>query len=198
MTNCWNCLNMNLKFGFLFAIILVGVPGTGVSADTNGKVPTTSTSTKLSQADAIQGVLRVTNEVRRAHGLSDLKLESRLNSAAQWMADDMATNKYFAHTDSMGRGLGERVPTFGYDEFLSLRENLAAGHYSPEEVVKAWMDSPSHKVNLLCAKVTEIGIGYTSDIKSQYGRYWVQEFGLPNSIDLERRASLANSSPGKK
>jgi len=185
---------MKLRLGILLAIAVTTIPGVANSEPKTGRTTTKSVQTKrLTTEEAIQGVLNFTNQVRKAHGLGVLKVETRLASAAQWMVQDMASNNYFSHTDSLGRGLGDRVPSFGYDEFLSIRENLAAGHETPEEVVQGWMDSPSHRENLLCPKVTEVGIGYVSDVNARYVRYWAQEFGRPNSIDMQRRVSIANA-----
>jgi uncharacterized protein YkwD len=39
-------------------------------------------------------------------------------------------------------------------------ENIAMGQRTPEEVVKAWMDSPGHRANILNNTYTHIGVGY--------------------------------------
>lgn len=125
----------------------------------------------------VQEILVLTNKERASYGLKPLRLNDHLTYAAQWMAEDMGEKNYFAHTDSYGRGIGERVPTFGYYNYAELRENLAAGQESAQEVVQAWMDSPGHRANLLSANCEEIGIAYYQNSSSKYKRYWVQEFG---------------------
>lgn len=127
----------------------------------------------------VQRVLDLTNAERAKYDLQPLKLNARLAAAADWMARDMAQHGYVGHTDSLGRSLAQRVPTFGYNNYAILRENLAGGHESAEEVVDAWMKSPGHRASILCNKSTEIGIAFFQDPTSKHRRYWVQEFGRP-------------------
>ncbi len=126
---------------------------------------------------AISRVVDLTNAERARFGLKPLRYDARLERAAQWMAEDMAIKGYFSHTDSMNRSIGQRVPTFGYENYRTLRENLAAGYRSPEEVVDGWMKSPGHRDAILCPKVEHIGIGYFTYDNSKFKVYWVQEFG---------------------
>ena len=58
-------------------------------------------------------------------------------------------------------------------------ENLAAGQESPEAVVVGWMNSASHRANVLHPLAKEIGIGYTvrSDDPTGYVTYYVMEVG---------------------
>lgn len=125
----------------------------------------------------IQQVVELTNRERARFGLRPLRYDERLERAAQWMAEDMAIKGYFSHTDSLNRSIGQRVPTFGYSNYQTLRENLAAGHRSPEEVVQGWMRSPGHRDAILCPKCEHIGVGFFYMEESKYKTYWVQEFG---------------------
>jgi len=45
------------------------------------------------------------------------------------------------------------------------------GQRTPEEVVKAWMNSEGHRKNILSANFNYIDVGYVSQ-----GNYWTQEF----------------------
>lgn len=128
-------------------------------------------------SEVIQSVLDLTNQERARYDLPPLRMNVRLAAAADWMARDMAANSYVGHTDSTGRGIAKRVPSFGYTNYTVLRENLAGGHESPEEVVAAWMNSPGHRANILCERCQEIGISFYYDPTSKHRRYWVQEFG---------------------
>ncbi|MFP3338704.1 CAP domain-containing protein, partial [Micrococcus sp. SIMBA_131] len=58
--------------------------------------------------------------------------------------------------------------------YRSAGENIAAGQATPEEVVKAWMNSEGHRKNILNPGYTEIGVGYISG--GSYGHYWTQMF----------------------
>ena len=50
-------------------------------------------------------------------------------------------------------------------------ENIAMGQRTPEEVVKAWMNSEGHRKNILSPNYNYIGVGYVAQ-----GNYWTQEF----------------------
>ena len=57
-------------------------------------------------------------------------------------------------------------------------ENLAAGNtaVSPETVVQTWMNSESHRANILSDKFTKMAVGFVFDPNSQYKTYWSQFF----------------------
>ncbi len=158
-----------LHRALLATVLIAAGVQTATSADTSG-------SNSIRQR-MIARVLELTNAERNRFGLKPLRYESRLEKAAQWMAEDMAIKGYFSHTDSMNRSIGQRVPSFGYSNYQNLRENLAAGHQTPEEVVEGWMKSPGHRDAILCPKCEHIGIGFFTMEESKYKIYWVQEFG---------------------
>lgn len=154
----------------LFASLLLGVVAANVSAFPLLDAPKT-------RKDLVQEVLSLTNVERAKFKLPALTYEPRLEKAAQWMAEDMALNHYFAHVDSMDRSIGQRVPSFGYTNYQTLRENIAAGYPTAAQVVEGWMNSPSHRKAILCDKVKHLGVGFYFDEESKYKWYWVQEFG---------------------
>ena len=57
-------------------------------------------------------------------------------------------------------------------------ENLAAGNtaVSPTTVVRTWMNSDSHRANILSDKFTKMAVGFVFDQNSQYKTYWSQFF----------------------
>ncbi|GLY19351.1 CAP domain-containing protein [Kineosporia rhizophila] len=119
-------------------------------------------------------VLKLTNEERKSAGCNTmLKLNSKLNAAAQGHSDDMATQKYFDHTGKDGRSPFDRMSDAGY-KFGAAAENIAQGYGSASAVVEGWMNSSGHKANILNCTYTEMGLGYASN-----GNYWTQVFGKP-------------------
>jgi uncharacterized protein YkwD len=53
---------------------------------------------------------------------------------------------------------------------------VAAGHSTPEEVSRFWMESQSRSY-FQDEKFTDVGIGYVYDSSSAYRHYWVMIFG---------------------
>jgi uncharacterized protein YkwD len=113
-------------------------------------------------------VIRETNEERRDAGCGDLAPDSRLASAAQGHASDMAENDYFAHDSEDGTRFDERIRAEGHPSPGG--ENIAKGQTSAKQVVQEWMDSPGHRRNILNCAFRTIGVGHDDD-------YWVQDFG---------------------
>ena len=139
----------------------------------------------------IEGIIAATNQQREIAGLSQLKTSDILNKAAANKAQDMLDKQYFDHVSPSGLGASDIVKAVGY-KFLAVGENLALGDYTDDkDLVKAWMDSPGHRANILSKNFTEIGIGII------YGNYdghttWlaVQEFGKPTTACPEVSSGL--------
>ncbi|MEV6633095.1 CAP domain-containing protein [Actinoplanes sp. NPDC051470] len=123
-----------------------------------------------------QQVLNLVNENRRRGGCESLTLDRRLITAANRHASDMARRGYFAHESPSGDGAGERVEDAGYD-WKRYGENIARGADSAYEVVDGWMNSPSHRENIMDCKLHQMGIGLAFD--SDRTPYWVQDFATP-------------------
>lgn len=123
-------------------------------------------------------VVQLTNAIRAQHGLSPLQVHPALIRSAGWMARDMSDHNYLRHTDYQGRNIDPRLPSFGYDDYRAIGENIAGGQATPEEVVADWMRSPSHRANLLNPEFREIGVAYVHGDHNRYKHYWVQDFGV--------------------
>ena len=117
------------------------------------------------------------NDHRQAHSVQPVGLNENLMDAAAWMADDMATNDRYSHTDSLGRSWPQRMADFGYaaDETWT-GEVLAAGR-DAQEAFDAWMDSPEHNSIMLSNYFWAIGIARAYDETSTHGWYWTVDFG---------------------
>lgn len=117
-----------------------------------------------------QRVIDLTNQERRQAGLSPLKADAELSKVAQIKTEDMEKNNYFSHTSPTYGSPFDMMRDFGI-EYKSAGENIAQGQRTPEEVVKAWMNSPGHKANILSKDFTHIGVGFESN-----GYHWTQMF----------------------
>ncbi len=117
-------------------------------------------------------VLELVNEERAKEHLKPLKLSSSLNHYAQIRAKEIT--KKFSHTRPSGYSCFTVIPK----PYKMVGENIAAGQRSAEEVVQAWMDSPSHRENIMNPKFKELGMGYLYLPDSKYKHYWAQLFRL--------------------
>ncbi len=139
----------------------------------------------------LAGVISQTNAHRAANGLAALKEDSKLDAAAFAKVKDMFKLQYFEHDSPSGAGPDKLADNAGY-EFILIGENLALGNYTNDQVlVKAWMDSPGHRANILNKDFQEIGVAV---MKGTFeGRTtWlaVQEFGVPLSACEQPSPSL--------
>mgnify|MGYP000854151782 CR=1 FL=1 len=118
--------------------------------------------TSLFAEVSAQKVLELTNDLRQQYGLPPLKENSLLVQAAQEKAQDMIRNKYFAHFSPTGISPWYFIEKSGYNYHYA-GENLAMNFLDSEEVVRAWLNSPTHRDNLLNQKYKEIGVAVVDD-----------------------------------
>jgi uncharacterized protein YkwD len=116
----------------------------------------------------VAAVVALTNAERAAAGCSPLVVDDRLTAAAQLHSEDMLAQDYFDHTSLDGRSPWDRAAAQGYPSPSG--ENIAKGQRTAEEVVRAWMESPGHRANILNCDSREIGVGYADGV-------WTQLFG---------------------
>lgn len=133
--------------------------------------PVTPVQTPDASISAVeQEVVNLTNAERKKAGLAPFQTDSKLMDSARAKSTDMATKKYFSHTSPTYGSPFDQMKQFGIT-YKSAGENIASGQRSAEEVVKAWMDSPGHRANILNASFTHIGVGFDKN-----GNYWTQQF----------------------
>ena len=124
-------------------------------------------------------IVDLTNEEREDVTLSELKRNTTLDAAAQLKAQHMADNEYFAHFSPTGVSPWHWFSQTGYN-FVHAGENLAIHFNDSDEVVDAWMDSPTHRANIVNGSYTEIGVGTAEGRFEGYKTvYVVQLFGTP-------------------
>jgi uncharacterized protein YkwD len=125
-------------------------------------------------------VIELVNQERTSRGLTPLVRSAGLTNAARYHAADMSQDNYFGH-DTMDREGGQLVMRCYYweriDNYYSgvNDENAAAGYYSPEAVMDAWMNSGPHRANILNPDSRAIGVGFYQG--EDYLPYWIQDFG---------------------
>lgn len=144
---------------------------------TSSLVKATTATTTAGTATEIAAVIDLVNKERTTRGLVALVRDSRLRTAAQGHAADMATKNYFSHTSLDGRSPFVRIAAAGYPSNSMRGENIAAGYSTPSAVMTGWMNSTGHRANILNTSYRAIGVGKASNTASTYKHYWVQTFG---------------------
>ncbi len=131
-------------------------------------------------ASVLPGVLtNLTNDERAQNDAPPLVESALLDQAAQLKANDMATLGYFAHTSPEGK-----TPWYWFDQvgyhFTEAGENLAVNFFESEDVANAWMNSPTHRANIVKKDYKEIGIGVASGMyQGRHTVFVAQLFGTP-------------------
>ena len=129
-----------------------------------------------------ENLIRLTNDKRIKNGLKPLKIDFALKNAANEKAEHLAKNEYFAHTAPSGKTFIEWIKDAGYD-YLYAGENLAMDFITAEAVIEAWMNSESHRKNILSLDYTDIAIVSKEAIfKNQPTIITVQMFGRQKNI----------------
>lgn len=115
-------------------------------------------------------VVRLVNEVRAENGLAPLTVNWELSRVARYKSQDMKDKGYFSHTSPTYGSPFQMIRNFGLS-YRTAGENIARGYATPQAVMDGWMNSPSHKANILKASYKQIGVGYVAQ-----GSYWTQQF----------------------
>jgi uncharacterized protein YkwD len=117
-----------------------------------------------SSIDALEAsVLVELNAVRAGHGLAPLRLTPSLSAAANAHSLAMAQRGFFSHSSADGTAFWKRVQRyyrstgFGY---WSVGENLLwkSPTIDAADAIRMWLESPSHRKNLLAPQWREIGL----------------------------------------
>lgn len=150
-------------------------------------------NTSLLSAVISRALVELANNNRVQNNLTHLATSPVLEEAAQLKANDMAAKSYFAHVSPEGTTPWYWFKEAGYD-FQYAGENLAVNFSDSYDVDRAWMNSPSHRANILNGKFTEIGIATAKGYyNGQETIFVVQMFGKPLRNNL---ANIANTVVG--
>lgn len=113
-----------------------------------------------SAADGIDAsdLMNRINQERTNRFLPSLISNSKLTQAATSKSNDMLARSYFAHVDPDGNYVWYRIENAGYQPYLTLGENLAMDFSESKSVVEAWMNSPTHRANIVNEKFQDQGL----------------------------------------
>lgn len=119
-----------------------------------------------------QEVLSKINEIRKQEGLAELIIDNSLMEVAKIKAEDLLASEYFSH-ESLKYGYTFEIMKENKIDYTVAGENLGKC-MSSEKVIELWMNSLTHKENILYNKYVYTGI---SVIESTEGNYiFVQLF----------------------
>jgi hypothetical protein len=107
--------------------------------------------------DAYDLMNKINNE-RTQRFIPALSTNTKLITASDGKARDMLERSYFAHVDPDGNYVWPRVEAAGYRSYLTLGENLAMDFTSANSVISAWMNSPTHRANIINEKFEDQGL----------------------------------------
>ena len=133
-----------------------------------------------------QAILCLHNKVRARHSMAPLRASTRLRRAATGHTKDMVAAGYFEHTSPGGTTMVDRILSADYvrdGEGWMLGENLAWGTGSlgtPRGAMKAWLDSPGHRANILKRSFRELGVGVVARVpdSGDAGATYTVDFGV--------------------
>lgn len=108
-------------------------------------------------------VIELTNQQRSAQGLSALTNNAALSNAAAAKANHMFAAQYWAHIAPDGTSPWFFIKNAGYSYSVA-GENLARDFGDSGSVVTAWMNSPTHRDNIISAKYKEIGVAVVDGV----------------------------------
>ena len=102
-------------------------------------------------------LLNLINNKRQENGLNQLETLPKLQEVAILKADDMVKNMYFAHESPTYGSPFNMMQNFGIT-YKTAGENIA-GNSTIDGALNSWLESESHKKNILSTEYNYIGIG---------------------------------------
>lgn len=135
-----------------------------------------------------ENIIQLVNQSRNDSGIESLVENENLVRAAREKAEDMIKNNYFSHNSPTGITPWYWLDKNGYD-YKYAGENLALGFSLAEDEHQAWMESPSHRKNILNPNYKEIGVAVEKgEIDKKFVTIAVQMFGsrIKSSINGEK------------
>lgn len=141
---------------------------------------------------APEQVVELVNQKRAEQGLAPLAVNGSLNEVAQRKAGDMFAFNYWAHTSPSGRDPWTFFKEVGY-KYVYAGENLARDFMNSDSVVGAWMNSPTHRDNILNPNYKEIGLAVVNGTLSGVETTLVvQVFGTPTPVPIAKKSGTAS------
>jgi len=142
---------------------------------------------------SVGALYSLVNDVRVSHGLGRLAINSRLNNAATTKAKNMFAENYWAHVSPSGKTPWSFIRGAGY-AYRVAGENLAEGYDTSGAVTNAWMNSTTHRANILRGDFSDVGYAVMDGtLQGRQTTLIVQMFGSRSS-QVKKKSSFGVSS----
>src|SRR3989338_5298811 len=131
-----------------------------------------------------EDIINYVNLERQKRGILELRTADKLTEAASMRSKVILKYQNFSHQDPYeGIELTTVLPKVNY-HFIYASENIGMGGVSAEDFVAGFMNSTSHRENLLNTKLIESGAAVASGrYREYYVNIAVQLFGIPSGKD---------------
>lgn len=140
----------------------------------------------------IDKLYQLTNQEREKNHLPPLNYNKKLASAAYQKAQDMFAKNYWAHFAPDGKTPWDFILNSGYS-YEYAGENLAKNFLFSDGVISAWMNSPTHRENILKSTYTDVGFAVVNGVlNGEETTLIVQMFGKPNTSSIARQPEVNN------
>lgn len=137
----------------------------------------------------VEKLYQLTNQERAKHNLPPLNYNDELSQAAYKKAQDMFAKNYWAHYAPDGTTPWEFILSSGY-RYEYAGENLAKNFLFSDGVISAWMNSPTHRDNILRKEYTDVGFAVVNGVlNGEETTLVVQMFGKPTTSSLAKKVS---------
>lgn len=161
------------------ATVGTGVPAVdGTASDIVAGTQSVLEDEPLNQSKIEQEIHRFVNQERTERGLSPLAYNDRIQAAARYHSEDMATAGYFAHTSPGGGTVEDRFRRFGVacnggaeniawtlaDGDIRTNSGEVVDHNDNETAIakglgRQWMNSLGHRDIILTPRLRATGVG---------------------------------------
>ncbi len=127
------------------------------------------TTREMGSANQLEArAFELMNAQRQANGLRSLQWDETIVALARMHSENMANGKFFSHKDATGGYVDDRAAKLGIFNWMAIGENIAymKGYEDPATTaVDKWMQSTSHKKNILNGQWRDsaIGVAVTAD-----------------------------------
>ncbi len=125
-------------------------------------------------------IFELVNAERHRNRLNELDWDDYLAQMARAYSKKMAKENFFAHSDFDGKTVVDRAKDSRIKNWRKIGENLFyyEDNYNFDALaVKGWMESPTHRQNILDRNWTATGIGVA---ESRDGRIYITQVFLEN------------------